>query len=304
MLKYEDNPKPPPAAEARVKTEEFAHAVATLEARRAEELRRLEGTVVLGQAVSDLQLEVTPEELLVEVERNRRAELNGRLEKSSKTYWFTLRERRFTWRTIGLMTSLGFISGWLLKTNILYVQTPMPAVKHPLSNQVVVPSVQSPAVSALAQPSSLPSPPPPIWQGLPLSQFPDDQQVYTTATNLTNLPGAYNPGVSQFAEDANSTGGRVWPLIKHNGIIYVRGWVLDQPTSDYLAGHYVVLGSSRDAIMWTLGRNQQLPKLPHEITFRMDKGDVDWKPGTISAGGWQTVSVKGATLDSHAWEKW
>lgn len=60
-----------PAAQVRVKAEELAQALAAIELRRQEEARRLEGTVVIGDAVQELQLDVTPDELLAEVQAQR-----------------------------------------------------------------------------------------------------------------------------------------------------------------------------------------------------------------------------------------
>lgn len=63
-----------PAAQVRVTAEEFARAVARHQARREEAAKHLEGTVSLGEAVQELNIDITPEELLAEVQASRAAQ--------------------------------------------------------------------------------------------------------------------------------------------------------------------------------------------------------------------------------------
>ncbi len=76
MLRQED-PHPTPdtlsAAQTRVTPEELAHAIASLEARRLDETRHQEGTIPIGEAVRELGLDATPEEVLAEVRAQREA---------------------------------------------------------------------------------------------------------------------------------------------------------------------------------------------------------------------------------------
>ena len=75
MLKHEpeqmpQNPAAPiPAAERRVSAEELAHAVSALEYAKAAE--RLAGVAPIGQVVDELGLDLTPEEIWAEVQRQR-----------------------------------------------------------------------------------------------------------------------------------------------------------------------------------------------------------------------------------------
>jgi hypothetical protein len=68
MLNHTENEtEPVPAAQMRIKTEELARAVAAIEARRQGEAQALVGTLVIGEAVEELSLDMTPEEILAEV---------------------------------------------------------------------------------------------------------------------------------------------------------------------------------------------------------------------------------------------
>lgn len=71
MLKHEDNPQmpSPSAAEVRVTPEELAAAVTALQIRKEGQ----PGTIAIGDAVEELGLDVTPEEVLAEVQARRQA---------------------------------------------------------------------------------------------------------------------------------------------------------------------------------------------------------------------------------------
>jgi len=77
MLRQED-PHPIPdtlsAAQTRVTPEELAHAIASLEARRLDAERVQAGTIPIGEAVRELNLDATPEEVLAEVRAQRAAQ--------------------------------------------------------------------------------------------------------------------------------------------------------------------------------------------------------------------------------------
>lgn len=72
MLQQDPQNEPEtPVAQIRVKSEELAKAISTIEARRQEEAQRLEGTVVIGDIVEELHLDATPEELWAEIQKQR-----------------------------------------------------------------------------------------------------------------------------------------------------------------------------------------------------------------------------------------
>jgi hypothetical protein len=60
------------AESVRVTAEELAQALAAVETRRADEQQRTADTIALGEAIRQLDLDVTPEELLAEVSIRRR----------------------------------------------------------------------------------------------------------------------------------------------------------------------------------------------------------------------------------------
>lgn len=62
-----------PAARIRVPSDELAKAITAIEARRHAEAERLQGAIALGDAVQELQLDATPEELWAEIQKQRAA---------------------------------------------------------------------------------------------------------------------------------------------------------------------------------------------------------------------------------------
>ena len=78
MLKHEDNPQAssPSAAQVRVTPEELAAAITALQIRKDGQ----PGTIAIGDAVEELGLDVTPEEVLAEVEARRQVKPKRRLD--------------------------------------------------------------------------------------------------------------------------------------------------------------------------------------------------------------------------------
>ena len=73
MLKNEAEGQsaPTPAAQIRVTPEELAAALSALEADKQEAVRHRESTVPIGEVVSEMNLEVTPDEVWAQVQKQR-----------------------------------------------------------------------------------------------------------------------------------------------------------------------------------------------------------------------------------------
>ena len=195
MLRHDDNPESaaPPAAQVRVTPQELAAAITRLEARQGEN----EGTIPLGDAVQELGLNATPEELLREIEA-------GRVQQKRQTRTHPTNAAS-VWTVFIIALSLFLLMAAYLRT------APVPA--PPVS-----------AVTAPAAPQAAPI-------GIPdhllvrqhdgkmvmLSEVPDGQPVFCelaateTGAKLADFaPGDYH-----------------WTIVKHGGKVYVRGWIGD-----------------------------------------------------------------------------
>ena len=108
MLKNEteEQAAPPPAAHIRVTPEELAAALNVLETQKQEAVRHRESTVPIGEVVSEMNLEVTPDEVWAQVQKQRRqAEADSEAQVQAQraatvTKTATTRRRIRSWRDI------------------------------------------------------------------------------------------------------------------------------------------------------------------------------------------------------------
>ncbi len=197
MLRHDDNSEstapPSPAAQVRVTPQELAAALARLEARQGER----EGTIPLGDAVQELGLNATPEELLREIEagraRQRASHPKTRLAKAGQA--------------AAALTCGGLL---LLGGLFAFLQSPPPS--QPAVTITAPPAV--PQASPIAIPSGLL-----VRQHdgkmVLLSEVVDGQPV------LCLIEGTENSARFTDFAPANVH----WTLIKHGGKVYVRGWI-------------------------------------------------------------------------------
>ncbi len=195
MLKHEDSPEMPswPAAQVRVTPQELAEALARLEARQGER----EGTIPLGDAVQELGLSATPEELLREIEAGRATSPARRLPSR---------------RLLRLQASLAAV---LLLGGLWGYFLPHAAPPTPPSVPVTAPPAP-PQASSITIPANLLVRQPDQKMVL-LSEVADGQPVFCDLAGTDT--GAK---LADFAP-----GGGHWTLIKHGDKVYVRGWIGD-----------------------------------------------------------------------------
>jgi len=195
MLKHEDNldTLSQSAAQVRVTPEELATAVSRIEARKDTDQRRADGTIPIGEAVQQLGLGVTPEEVLAEVQAAR-AQQAARKKSPSP-------HRRLALLTgIGLGV-LGLVGWWSVPHTTqspappaVTLSVPQEAPKHILLDPNLLVGDASGKLVMLSE----------IGENQPV-------ECYYDYGNGSFQP--YSPHDSRFA----------WTLIKHGGQVYVRG---------------------------------------------------------------------------------
>ena len=217
MLRYDDNTES--AAQVRVTPQELAAAIARLEARQGEN----EGTIPLGDAVQELGLNATPEELLREIEAGR-ARQHESLRRTQPLLFSKL--RLFVVSALASVL-FGIMVGFF---------------HSPSSSRTVGTIPVSPAAPQAA----------PI--GIPdrllvrqhdgkmvlLSEVSDGQPVFCELAATET--GAK---LADFAPSASH-----WTIIKHRGKVYVRGWIGDMSEAAlrstvvtvHTLAHYVTSG--------------------------------------------------------------
>ena len=257
MLKHQDNPQTSPqspsqsAANVRVTPEELAAAVTALQIRK----EGSPGTITIGDAVEELGLDVSPEEVLAEVEARRATKKRP----SSK-----MRLRVLS----AALAALVGVSVWGIS------QRPS---NNPSYNVHTTPNDYAPlnkpgriylASSLLVGDTS--------GKILMLSEVGDNQPVYCTFDLKTGGFTQYTPENAQV----------LWTLIKHDGKLYVRGWMLNvsPKVMDYEGIDVATENNS--------GFN-----VP--VTLPLDSFKV--LPVVGSVAQFHAVNVH---LDKHAYEKW
>ncbi len=205
MLQHEQEPENVGAAQVRVTAEEFARAVARHQARREEAAQKLEGTVSLGEAVQELNIDITPEELLAEVQAARAEAQVAHVAPQVR--------RRPRWGLFAASAGLlAFFSVYSLR---ILVPVNSSLTTSPAVVQVTEPV--TPSVVPVTAPDTIlvqdTSGPKPVLRTL--QEIPDNVSVrcgLTQTDGHTTLADFSNP---------NSA----WTLIKHEGQVYIRGWI-------------------------------------------------------------------------------
>ncbi len=294
----------------RVTPEELTRALAAIEARKQEAARHqeaeqayLEKTIPVDEAVRELSLEATPEEIWAEVEAQRAAEPDDKpLPEGGQETETTaplapdfsplytqaasaapLSQRR-QW-------SRGRVIGAALATSVIGLVL---ALSH---HQGSIQSAGMPFVQAGTSAYNV-------------ANFPDAIPFELTGHDLNSvLHGedtskiGVDPGISY---NANGTPGW-WSLIKYDGHVYLRGYIAAPPTEEALPGRTVDIDN-----MELVPENGDRPA---EVTLRLDTlkycsfyerittlEATSYTPGIYRAMD-EKITVADVHLDQHAWER-
>jgi hypothetical protein len=260
MLKHEDSQETPlqTAAQVRVTPEELATALSRIEARKDAGQRHADGTIPIGEAMQQLGLEATPEEVLAEVQVGRRLA--------------TTQKKRPTHRQrLALLSGIGLgiivLVGWW-------------SVPHPDASQAL------PTVSATLSPPQTAPKPISLDPNLTVGDASDKIVVLSEVGDNQPVRCYYGDGSFQpFSVDGS---GASWTLIKHSGRVYVRGLMprisgqaLQRDGTDIST-----LDSSGFVVPITLPLNgfQVMPEVGsnvefHAVNIRLDKHAYEkWQP--------------------------
>ena len=269
LQRHEETPPQeelPPAAQTRVTAQELADAVAALEARKEETARREHNTIAIGEAVQQLELEATPDEILAEV-RALRARQGAGATVPSK-----VRQRRVVPGLVGSAAVLFLLAGL---TGVRSIRSGAPV-------QVASPHTQpaGPVIRTIGE----------IGNGAPF--FCDGK----TLNAIMDRVGGNRPAA--LAETLVETGTKrenYWALVKHDGALYLRGWtapmseqalrvgsveLYNEPGSDGLPGSHGLHGYE-----------------PTPLTLRVGDFQIDRE-------GYLSRTVRVLRLDEHAREFW
>jgi len=303
----------PPAAQIRVRREEFARAISALEARRQEEARYLEGTVAVEDTLRELQVDVSAEEVMQQIEAQR---AGNAVEEEPRRVWDP--DKIADFKLVAGIVLVPLLAVFLCA-----------ALFHPVAAPLV-----APPFGARATPLWMPPPmvPPGAIQGqvddsgfnassvlMPLSQVADDQPVHCNSVSLQTLLATYvrqrldrpydrshplgtrDPAVLARSDqlfDVRLTLRKPWILIKHGGSLYLRAWVAAKFTEAQAETSIVTLHSSP----------RSFDPGVHAVPITLP---LSFRPNFSPFGSFQfdrsaapTLSAIQVSLDQHAWEEW
>lgn len=254
------------AAKVRVTPEELAAAISRLEARKDADERQVDGTIPIGEAVQQLGLEATPEEILDEVRAARASKPKRRL---------GLRDRL----GVAALVVLSLLGGEAVYS---FYGPPWAWISRPADQTQAVTFTPAPVDTPghIQLDPSLIQLNPSLLVGnasgklVLLSEVGDDQPVHC----------GYGGGAFQQYSPSAST---AWTLIKHNGQVYVRGRTLKMSPKVF---------SSEGADVTAVDTD---PGFVVPVTLPLNGFQV--RPNAGNDIEFHAVNIH---LDKHAYEKW
>lgn len=246
MLKNQDVvPEPPVSvAQARVTPDELAKALAAIEARRQADAAHLAETIPIEQAVSDLHLDSTSDEIWAEVQAQRAKattvrEPLPRLKPQQAVQPVNAGQfaRRRGWRV--LLPPI-LVLGVLMSVGII----PHNFGPHGFSPSLVTPKNTPVADSTLR----------------PLSTIANGVEVYASDATLLQISKGKPAGQVLVSKDPDGT---QWTLVRMDGHVYVRGFTVRADSLTTLAGNALPVYNDDDS-------GEFHDKATSNITLRVD----------------------------------
>jgi len=231
VLKHQEDPEaampPVSAPQARVTPEELSEALAAIEGRKQAEASHLAGTIPIEQAVSELHLDSSPEEIWAEVQagrakakaarqaqirqeqaRQQQAQQQQAQQQQAAPQWVTAPPRPKRRRGLRRIF-LPLLGIW---TVFHFGIVPSIFSHHPVAVH--------PVAIHKAQMTSL-------------SQIPDGTEVYADSAALVQL--SEGKPLTQVSVD-KTQGSNIWTVLKRGGHVYLRGYILQTPSLKAVTG--------------------------------------------------------------------
>ena len=286
------------AAQERVSAKELASALAAIETRRTTSARYEAGTITVGEAVEQLNLDIAPSEVLTEILAQRQQALDEIALRRKK------RQRRMA-ATVFPLTFLGFLLVFVGLFSARRTTIPPPTVAP------FLPVVSDTRAVATFNPQTLRVRDANSKTGevviRTLAELENNRPVTVQSADLlTQFPlnskddfVVNTQAASQVAE---------WTLVKHNGVPYLRGYIGAKMSPAALAsGEVVVCNMTQYPTGLPIGPS------PRPITVRLDallRGgttdsvfDTDGAVQGVSPPTWQRIVLPKLVGDTHLWER-
>lgn len=267
MLQHEHSE----ADEARVTAAELASALASLESRK----ETSGDTVALGEAVRELNLDATPQEILAEVEAQRMAHTRR------------VRQMPKRWKAaVFAFTTFCLLTGIVTWGSVTAIRPPLPPLVQEtfadFQQKVLVQdqTAQGPLVRTLAE-------------------VPEGRIVRISANAVEEASMCRMPRRGPLLLSSQAERYLTWPVVKQNNELYVHGWVRERLSNQ----------AARQATLEVYNRPDAPALGPHpvQITIRLSAG-VFGNAGIIYEGfpetGMERFFFANLRPNAHTWAKW
>jgi hypothetical protein len=274
----------------RVSAQELALAVATLEQRQAEAAHSQGETLLLDEAVRELGLPFSSREVWAEVQA-RRDRLAAEARSPSR-FRVWMRSRK---KAAGLA-----LAAALLASAVAYgVQT------QTVAEELAKNPVQHITLADVAKYEIVRQPTAHGVRLCTLAEVPEEATVIVNASSL-EIDNEYvdqntqNDTPERLPQASTDGEPSVWRIVKHDGRLYVRGWVVYDvsPTAARLSGITIY------SVPTALGGDHRMLPLTLRATSLPYTGRGNNLRGWATGKDWQSLRYEDVRMDKHAGEKW
>jgi len=277
----------------RVSAQELALAAAALEQRHADGAQSQAELLSVGEAIRELGLPFSAQELWAEVQARRVESASDRTGPSRLRLW---------------LKSRGRAAGFTLAAAILFSTVAYGVQSGSVAEELARKPVQHITLADVAKYEIVREPT--YKSGFPqgirfctLAEVPSDVMVIVNANTLSldntyvdqNTQNDTPERLPQAAEGAPS----VWRIVKEEGRLYVRGWVAYDVSASAARLSGVTIYSTATALG---GGHRMLP-----LTLRATRGmmgNQNMMTYRAVSGEWESIHFDRVRMDEHAREKW
>ena len=279
MLKSQDTntePQTPSLGKARVTPQELSQALAAIETRKQAEASRLAETIPLEDAVSELHLDSTPEEIWAEVQAQREKQTAVQ----NQSFAEADAARREQLRQVQANTPPRPQS---LRVTPLRIQ--LPGLMQPSSRQRfwLRPFIPLLVVGAMFGTGVLPH----FWSHLtassvsvtrPLAQIPAGQEVFADNTALAQL--SEGKPLTQITVNENQSDNR-WTLVKMGSHVYLRGYIANTDSLQTLRGQALNVFNDDNSGELNHVKTSNITLRVDNVPLQKSGGDDDFSEVTV-----------------------
>lgn len=273
-----------------ISAQELARAVASLEQRRAEADNSREETLPVAEAVRELGLPFSSQEVWAEVQIWR-SSLAGETKGPSRLRAWMKSRKKATAFTLSALLLASAVAYGVQTRSVAEEWAKYPVQHVTLTDVSDYEIVQEPTAHGVRL--------------CTLAEVPENTTVSVNADTLS-IDNEYvdqntqNDTPERLPQAATNGVPSVWPVVKHKGRLYVRGWAAYDVSPDAARLSGITIYSSPIALS---GSTKMLP-LTLPATSSPYTGRWNKMTSRATGAGWESIHFDRVRLDKHAGEQW